>query len=67
MCDTLENGKGEGAKRGALAINLRSADIGIEESKREDWVLMMNSILVTKRCVDYRDNERDNGRESLSI
>ena len=67
MRDTWESGEGDGAKRGASSINSRSADIGVEESERDDWVLMINSILVTERCVDYRENEWDNGRESLGI
>ena len=65
--DTWEHGEGDGAKSGASWINSRSADIGVEESQREDWVLMMNSILVTESCVDYRQNDGDDGRESLSI
>ena len=67
MRNTWESGEGDGANRGALSINSRSADIGVEESEREDWVLMMNSILVTEHCVDYRENEWDNWRASLSI
>ena len=65
--DTWERGEGDGAKRGASSIKARSSDLGVEESEREDWVLMMNSILVTERCVDYRENDWDDGRESLSI
>ena len=45
--DTWESWEGDGAQRGASSINLRSADIGVEENEREDCVLMMNSILVT--------------------
>ena len=67
MGDTWESGERDGAKRGASSIKSTSADIGVEESEREDWLLMMNSILVTEHCVDCLENERDNGRESLSI
>ena len=65
--DTWERGEGDGGKRGASSIKARSSDLGVEESEREDWVLMMNSILVTECCVDYRENDWDDGRESLSI
>ena len=65
--DTWERGEADGAKRGASSIKSRSSDLGVEESKREAWVLMMNSILVTERCVDYRENDWDDRRESLSI
>ena len=64
--DTSERGEGDGAKRGASSIKARSSDLGVEESEREDWVLMKNSILVTERCVDHRENDWDDGRESLS-
>ena len=62
-----ERGEGDGVKSGASSIKSRSSDLGVEESEREDWVLMMNSIMVTERCVDYRENDWDDGRESLSI
>ena len=65
--DTWERGEGDGVERGASSIKARSSDLGVEESEREDWVLMMNSILVTEGCVDYRENDWDDGRESLSI
>ena len=65
--DKWECGEGDGAKRGASSIKSRSSDLGVEESEREDLVLMMNSILVTERCVDYRENKWDEGRESLRI
>ena len=65
--ETWEGGEGEGARRGASSIKARSLDLGVEDSEREDWVLMMNSILVTERCVDNRENDWDDGRESLSI
>ena len=65
--DTWERGEVDGAKSGALSIKSRSSDLGVEESEREDWVLIMNSILVTERCVDYRENDCDEERESLSI
>ena len=65
--DTWECGEGDGAKRGVLSIKSRSSDLGVEESEREDWVLMMNSIVVTERCVDYCENDWDDGRESLSV
>ena len=65
--DMWERREGDGAKRGASSIKARSSDLGVEESEREDWVLMINSILVTKRCVDYRENDWDDGRECLSI
>ena len=65
--DTWESGKGDGAKRGALLINTRSANIGVEESEREDGVLMRNSILVTECWVDYRETRAENWWENLSI
>ena len=65
--DMWERGEGDGAKRGASSIKARSSDLGVEESEREDWVLMINAILVTERCVNYRENDWDDGRESLSI
>ena len=65
--NTCEHGEGDGAKRGASSIKSRSSDLGVEESEREDWVMMMNSIMVTERCVDYCENDWDDGRESLSI
>ena len=65
--DMRERGEGDGAKRGASSIKARSLDLGVEESEREDLVVMMNSILVTECCVDYRENDWDDGRESLSI
>ena len=65
--DTWERGEGDGAKRGASSIKSRSSDLGVEESEQQDLVLMMNSILVTERCVDYREIDWDYGRESLSI
>ena len=65
--DTCERAEGDGAKRGKSSIKARSSDLGVEESEPEDWVLMMNSILVTKRCVDYRENDWEDRRESLSI
>ena len=65
--DTCEGGEGDGAKRAPSSIKSISSDLGVEESEREDWVLMMNSIMVTERWVDYRENDWDDGRESLSI
>ena len=50
--DTCERGEGDRAKRGASSIKSRSSDLGVEESEQEDWVLMMNSIVVTERSVD---------------
>ena len=64
--DRWEGGEGDGAKKGAALIKSRSSDLGAQESEREDWVLMMNSILVTERRVHYRENDWDGGRESLS-
>ena len=55
-----ESGEPDGATRGASSINPRSADTGVVESDRADWVLMMNSILVTEGCVDYPENMADN-------
>ena len=65
--DTCQREEEDGAKRGASSIKSRSSDLGVEEKEREDWVLMIISILVTERCVDYRENDWDDGRESLSI
>ena len=64
--DTCECGEGDGAKRGASSIKSRSSDLGVEKSEREDCVLIMNSI-VAERCVNYGENDWDDGRESLSI
>ena len=65
--DKWDRGEGDGAKRGASSIKSRSSDLGDAERNQEDWVWMMNSILVTKCCVDYRENDWDDGRASLSI
>ena len=62
-----ERGEGDGAKRGASSIKARSSGLGVEESEGEEWVLMINSILGTEHCVDHRENDWDDGRESLSI
>ena len=65
--DTWECGEGDGAKRGVSSIKSISSDLGVEESERGDWLLLMNSIVVTECCVDYRENDWDDRRESLSI
>ena len=62
--DMWECGEGDGAKRGASSIKSRSSDLGVEESQRENRVLMMNSIVVTEGCVDDRENDWDDGREA---
>ena len=55
--DTWERGERDGAKREASSIKSRSSDLEVVESEQEDWVLMMNSILVNECCVDYRKND----------
>ena len=65
--DTWERGEGDVAKSEASSIKSRSSDLGVEERGRGDWVLMINCFLVTELCVDYREKDWDDRRESLSI